>query len=82
MIRTLSAVALLALAGAALACDDGSRGKSASYAPDDGVPEKVASVPASTSVKDTPVAAALPPEPVKKQPSAPKRQPKGKPLGS
>ena len=85
MIHTLSAVALFALAGAALACDGAPRSKSAaSFAPDDGVPDKVAAFPASTATaaKDSLPAAALPLEPVKKQQAAPKRQPKGKPLGS
>ena len=95
MVRTLSAVALFALAGAALACD-GARSKwvssfapaspapVSSFAPDDGVPDKVAAFPASTATaaKDNAGAAALPSEPVKKQQAAPKRQPKGKPLGS
>ena len=81
MIRKLSAIALFALAGAALACDDGPRGNAMSYAPDDGVPEKAAEVRTTTATKD---AATPSPAPVavKKQPAAPKRKPQGKPLDS
>ena len=81
MLRQLSAVALFALAGAALACDDGARGKSASYAPDDGVPEKAAEVRTTTPTKDT-VAAPAPSNVVKKPQAEPKRKPLGKPLNS
>jgi hypothetical protein len=82
MLRKLSAVALFALAGAALACDDGgSRGKSASYAPDDGVPEKAAEVRTTTPTKDATVVQAAPVA-KKQQQAQPKRKPQGKPLNS
>ena len=80
MLRKLSAVALFALAGAALACDDGPRGKSASYAPDDGIPEKAAEVRTTTATKEN-VAVPVPSNVVKKQ-AEPKRKPQGKPLNS
>ena len=78
MLRNITAFALLALAGSALACDDGPRGKSASYAPDDGVPDKVAEVRTATPAKET-AAAPVAPAVVKKQ-AEPKRKPQGKPL--
>lgn len=81
MLRKLFAVALFALAGAALACDDGARGKSASYAPDDGVPEKAAEVRTTTATKET-VAAPAPTNVLKKQQAETKRKPQGKPLSS
>ena len=81
MLRKLSAVALFALAGAALACDDGPRGKSASYAPDDGVPDKAVEVRTTTAAKET-AAAPAPSNAVKKQQAEPKRKPQGKPLNS
>lgn len=80
MLRKLAAVALFTLAGAALACDDAPRGNSASYAPDDGVPDKTAQVRTATPTKD---AVATPAAPVvKKQQAQPKRKPQGKPLNS
>jgi hypothetical protein len=78
MLRKIATVALLAWAGASLACDDAPRGKSASYAPDDGVPDKVAEARAPTPAKET-AAAPVAPVVVKKQ-AEPKRKPQGKPL--
>ena len=77
----LIAVALFALAGTALACDDAGRGKSASYAPDDGVPEKAAEMRTTAPTKQAPAASAAPVS-VKKQQAEPKRKPQGKPLNS
>ena len=81
MLRKLTAVALFALAGAALACDDGSRGKSASYAPDDGVPDKATEVRTATPTKEAAVVEAAPVA-KKQQQAQPKRKPQGKPLNS
>ena len=78
MLRKIAAVALFAWAGASLACDDAGRGKSASYAPDDGVPDKVAEVRAPTPAKEA-AAAPVTPAVVKKH-AEPKRKPQGKPL--
>ena len=68
-------------AGAALACDDAGRGKSASYAPDDGIPDKAAEVRTTTPAKEIAVVPAQPTV-VKKQQAEPKRKPQGKPLSS
>jgi hypothetical protein len=81
MLRNLTAIALFVLAGAALACDDARGGKSASasYAPDDGVPEKTVAEPAKPAVKE--VATPVSTEASKTKQSAPKkRAPQGKPL--
>ena len=78
MLRKIAAVSLFAFAGASLACDDAGRGKSASYTPDDGVPEKVAEVRTAAPAKETAAAPATPVV-VKKQ-AEPKRKPQGKPL--
>ena len=80
MLRKIAAVALLAWAGTSLACDDAGRGKSASYAPDDGVPDKVVDVRGATPAKET-AAAPVTPAVVKKQAEG-KRKPQGKPIGS
>jgi hypothetical protein len=81
MFRKLSAVALFALAGTALACDDGPRGSSASYAPDDGVPARSAEVLTTKPAKEAAAPSAAPVA-VKKQQAEPKRKPQGKPLNS
>ena len=78
MIRKLVAVALFSLASAAWACDDGPRGKSASYAPDDGVPDRAADVRTTTPTKQAEAPAAA----VVKKQAQPKRKPQGKPLNS
>ena len=80
MLRKSFAVALFAFAGAALACDDAGRGKSASYAPDDGVPDKAAQVQTTTATKESAAAPAA--AVVKKEQAQPKRKPQGKPISS
>ena len=73
MLRKLLAVALFAVAGGALACDDGPRGTSASYAPDDGVPAKAAEVRTTTAAKET-ASSPAPAAVTKKQQAEPKRK--------
>jgi hypothetical protein len=78
MLRTLTAIGLLAFTGAAVACDDAGRGKSMTYQ-DDGVPTQTVAQPAKASEKDA-TATASPQKVKSEQPAAKRRAPKGKPL--